>query len=147
MVNLLIMTRLCLDLHGVTKKALLPSGSLLWSVHHHGSVLVSGPRVNFWIWIEPHLWNKPLAIILPVALQRDDGLPSGYQRCNIRYLLKTVKTRNCRKMSKKSPKMPFGTSWQPPRKMSKKCMESVLVLGLALENCPENFKKVSPRHF
>ena len=43
--------------------------------------------------------------------------------------------------------MPFGASWQPPRKMSKKCLESVLVLGLALEKCPENVKKVSPRHF
>ena len=58
-----------------------------------------------------------------------------------------VKTRNCRKMSKKCPKMAFGASWQPPRKMSKKCLESVLVLGLALEKCPENVKKVSPRHF
>ena len=43
--------------------------------------------------------------------------------------------------------MPFEASWQPPRKMSKKCLESVLVLGLALEKCPENVKKVSPRHF
>ena len=43
--------------------------------------------------------------------------------------------------------MHFGVSWQPPRKLSKKCLESVLVLGLALEKCPENVKKVSPRHF
>ena len=33
--------------------------------------------------------------------------------------------------------MPFGASWQPPRK----CLENVLVLGLALEKCPENVKK------
>ena len=39
--------------------------------------------------------------------------------------------------------MPFGASWQPPRKMSKKSLESVLVLGLALEKCPENARKVS----
>ena len=51
------------------------------------------------------------------------------------------------KMSKKYPKMPYGTSWQPPRKMSKKCLESVLVLGPALEKCQENVRKVSPRHF
>ena len=31
--------------------------------------------------------------------------------------------------------------------MSKKCLESVLVLGLALEKCPENVKKVSPQTF
>ena len=30
--------------------------------------------------------------------------------------------------------MPFEASWQPPRKMSKKCMESVLVLGLRGKN-------------
>ena len=41
--------------------------------------------------------------------------------------------------------MPFGASWQPPRKMSKKCLESVLVLGLALEKCPENVQKVSKK--
>merc|ERR1711963_790553 len=46
-----------------------------------------------------------------------------------------------------SPKRHFGASWQLPRKMSKKCLESVLVLGLALEKCPENVKKVSPRYF
>ena len=43
--------------------------------------------------------------------------------------------------------MPFGASWQLPRKMSKKCLENVLVLGLALAKCPENVKKMSPRHF
>ena len=43
--------------------------------------------------------------------------------------------------------MPFGASWQPPRKMSKKCLESVLVLGLALEKCPENVKKRVPQTF
>ena len=43
--------------------------------------------------------------------------------------------------------MSFGTSWQPPRKMSKKCLESVLVLGLALEKCPENVKKRVPQTF
>ena len=46
---------------------------------------------------------------------------------------------------KKCPKMPFGASWQPPRKMSKKCLENVLVLGLALEKCPENVKKMSQK--
>ena len=43
--------------------------------------------------------------------------------------------------------MPFGASWQPPRKMSKKCLVNVLVLVLALETCPKNIKKMSPRHF
>merc|ERR1711884_337055 len=44
---------------------------------------------------------------------------------------KRVKTRNCRRKSKKCPKMLFGASWQPPRKMSKKCLESVLCWGCA----------------
>ena len=60
---------------------------------------------------------------------------------------KRVKTRNCWGEKKKSPNMPFGASWQPPRKMSKKCLENVLVLGLALEKCQENVKKMSPDLF
>ncbi len=69
------------------------------------------------------------------------GVPeirSAVPGCNVLNLLKRIKTRNCRKMSKKCPKMPFGDSWQLPRKMSKKCLENVLVLGLALDKCPEN---------
>ena len=62
-----------------------------------------------------------------------------------------VPTKKCQNeklpMSKESPKAPFGTSWQPPRNMSKKLLESILVLGLGLEKCPENVKKMSPRHF
>ena len=50
-------------------------------------------------------------------------------------------------MSKKCPQRPFGASWQPPRKMSKKCLENILVLGLALVKCPKNVKKMSPRPF
>ena len=46
------------------------------------------------------------------------------------------------KMSKKCPKVPFGASRQPVRKMSQKCPEHVLVLGLALETCPQNIKKM-----
>merc|ERR1711884_801170 len=41
------------------------------------------------------------------------------------------KRKNCRKMFKKCPNMPFGASWQPPRKMSQKCLESVLCWGCA----------------
>ena len=44
---------------------------------------------------------------------------------------------------KKCPKMPFGASSQPPRKMLQKCLENVLVLGLALERCPEIVKNYS----
>ena len=50
-------------------------------------------------------------------------------------------------MSKKCPKRPFEASWQPPRKMSKKCLENVLVLGLALEKCPKMTKKNVPQTF
>ena len=75
------------------------------------------------------------------------GKMSGTKTKEKKKRKKEIKTRNCLKMSKKCPKMPFGASWQPPRKMSKKCLESVLVLGLALEKCPENVQKVSPRHF
>ena len=37
--------------------------------------------------------------------------------------------------------MSFGTSWQPPRKMSKKDLESVLVLGLAMEKMSRKYQE------
>ena len=76
------------------------------------------------------------------------GIPS-VMAIDIVMLLTWKKGQNGKllKNVKKCPKRPFGASWQPPRKMSRKCLENVLVLGLALEKCPENVKKVSPRHF
>ena len=56
--------------------------------------------------------------------------------CNILYLLKGVKTRNCRKMPKNLPKCPLGL----PRSLPEKCPKSVWKMscaGAAQKKCPE----------